>query len=316
MPQSPRDGKVGKSLLLPLLQGCNDIAFEPGSVFGLAVQRQIFHHTARNTKTLWNAKMIFLHLDENGPGRINRIASEAGGDVLGCDLNVAKQLDPDVIAKGLAGASDPKMIVVTNAKASNRDERRAFEALRRIAKFRGLDVHMSGDTSVQHIADQIVMTDDDLVLDAPGSSVGEQIAVMMESEKMTPLEQAEMDIPTVEEAMTATGCSREEAVARIEWMRAQSVWVNNLYQVNVEFMPNSQAHVIIRRLDRQPIHNWTHFQEIKNQVLGKECEAVEIYPKESKLVDAKHHYHLWGFRTPDGTFGLGFDKREVASDQL
>ncbi len=259
--------------------------------------------------------MIFLHLDDNAHERIERVASEAGGDVLGCDLKVAKELDPDVIAKGLAGAKDPKMIVVLNAKAANRDERRAFESLRRIAKFRGLDVHMAGDKSVGHIADQIVMKDDDLVLDAPGSSVGGQIAKLMQGEQMTPLEKAEMDIPTIEEAMGATGCSRDEAVQRIEWMKAQSVWANNLYQVNVEYLPNSQAHVIIRRLDRQAIHNWTHFQEIKNQVLGKECEAVEIYPKESKLVDAKEHYHLWGFRSEEETFGLGFDKRDAPADK-
>ena len=259
--------------------------------------------------------MIFLHVDANAQARIKRVASEAGGDVLGCDLNVAKRLDPDVIAKGLAGAKDPKLIVVFNATADNRQERRSFEALRRIAKFRGLDVHIAGDDSVAHVADLIVNTDEDLLLDAPGSSVGEQIAKLQQSEVMTPLERAEMDIPTVEEAMAATGCTREEAIGRIEWMKEQSVWVNNLYQVNVEFLLDSQAHVIIRRLDRQPIHNWTHFQQIKNEVLGEECEAVEMYPKESRLVDAKHHYHLWGFRAPDRSFELGFQERDVAADK-
>lgn len=259
--------------------------------------------------------MIFLHIDDDAQARVHRVAGEVEGDVLGCDLKAAGQLDPDIIAKGIAGAPDPKMIIVLNAKASNRDERRAFEGLRRIAKFSGLDVHIAGDRSVEHIADQIVQHDSDLTLDAPGSSVGEQIAKLIKSETMTPLERAEMDIPTVEEAMTATGCSREEAQERIDWMKSQSVWVNNLYQVNVEYLPNSQAHAIIRRLDRQPVHNWVHFQEIKNQVLGKECEAVEIYPRESALVDAKHHYHLWGFRTPEGTFNLGFKNRDVVADK-
>ncbi|NNE22672.1 MAG: hypothetical protein HKN11_08690 [Rhizobiales bacterium] len=259
--------------------------------------------------------MIFLHIDNDAQARVHRVASEAGGDVLGCDLKAAGQLDPDIIAKGIAGAADPKMIVVLNAKANNRDARRAFEGLRRIAKFRGLDVHIAGDRSVEHVADQIVQSDADLTLDAPGSSVGEQITKLVKSETMTPLERAEMDIPTVDEAMAATGCSRNAAKQQIDWMKAQSVWANNLYQVNVEYLPNSQAHVIIRRLDRQPVHNWSHFQEIKNQVLGKECEAVEIYPRESALVDAKDHYHLWGFRTPEGTFNLGFKDRDVAADK-
>jgi hypothetical protein len=258
--------------------------------------------------------MIFLHVDNDAGARVQRVASEAGGDVLGCDLNVAKQLDPDVIAKGIASASNPKLIVVLNAKAGNRDERRAFEGLRRIAKFCGLDVHIQGDRSVEHIADQIVTKDDDLTVKAPGSSVGEQIATLTQSETMTKFERAEMDIPTIEEAMRSTGCSQQEASDRIEWMKSQSVWVNNLYQVNVEYLPDSQAHLIIRRLDRQPVHNWTHFQAIKNELLGPECEAVEIYPKESRLVDAKHHYHLWGFRNADKSFGIGFQERQVTAD--
>lgn len=254
--------------------------------------------------------MIFLHVDENAQSRIDKVASQAGGDVLGCDLNVADKLDPDVIAKGIADASDPKLIVVLNAKAANRDERRAFESLRRIAKFRGLDVHISGDRSLESVADQVITKDADLTPKAPGSGVGEQIAILIQSEKMTPLEKTEMDIPTVMEVMTASNCTILEAEQRVNWMKSQGVWVNNLYQVNVEYMPNDEAHLIIRRLDRQPIHNWSHFQEIKNQVLGKECEAMEIYPKVSRLIDDKHHYHLWGFRSPERSLNVGIEPRE------
>ncbi len=258
--------------------------------------------------------MIYLHLDDKAAGRIERLAGEVSGEVLKCELGRGQALDPERISSWLASASAPELIVVTGAQATNRGERRAFESLRRISKFKGIDVHMAGDRSVADVADVTVTRDEDLQMTAPGSSVGEQITALIRSEDMTPLERAEMDIPTVKEAIAATGCTEAEAVARINWMKSQSVWANNLYQVNVEYLPENKAHIIIRRLDKQPIHNWVHFQQIKNQLLGPECEAVEIYPKESKLVDAKHHYHLWGFRSPSRTYGIGFDQRQVSYD--
>ncbi len=251
--------------------------------------------------------MIFLHVDQGARQRIDGLAEASGGDVLGIDLNVAKGLDPNVVNRWLSDAADPKLIVILNARATNRDERRAFESMRRVAKFRGIDVHMMGDRSVDHIVDQVVQKDEDLSAVAPGSSVGEQVAALIKSEQMTPFERAEMDIPTVEEAMAASGLTHEQATDQIEWMKAQAVYVNNLYQVNIEFMAEQGAHLMIRRIDRQPIHNWSHFQQIKNELLGPECEAIEIYPKVSRLVDDKNHYHLWGYRTPDKQFPFGIE---------
>ena len=253
--------------------------------------------------------MIFLHVDDNARQRIDKVAETAGGDVLGVDLDVAGSLDPNVINRWLSDVADPKLILVFNAKAGNRDDRRAFEAMRRVAKFRGVDVHMTGDNSVGHVVDVVVKRDEDMT--ASGSSVGEQVAKLIKSEEMTPFERAEMDIPTIEEAMQAGGLSEDQARQQIEWMKAQAVYVNNLYQVNIEFMSDQGAHLMIRRIDRQPIHNWSHFQQIKNELLGKECEAIEIYPKESRLVDDKNHYHLWGYRTPDKQFPFGIEGRSV-----
>lgn len=252
--------------------------------------------------------MIFLHLDEDARTRIDKLAEESGGSVLAIDLNVAQGVDTNVINKWLSDVSDPKLIVIFNAHATNRDQRRSFEAMRRIAKFRGIDVHMMGDRTVDHVADQMVHKDADLNAVAPGSTVGTQIAELVKQEKMSRFERAEMDIPTIEEAMSAGNLSAEEAQQQIDWMKSQAVYVNNLYQVNIEFMADKGAHLMIRRIDRQPIHNWEHFQQIKNELLGEECEAIEIYPKVSRLVDDKNHYHLWGYRTPDHQFPFGIEK--------
>lgn len=57
-------------------------------------------------------------------------------------------------------------------------------------------------------------------------------------------------------------------------------------------------HLVIRRRDGKPLHSWHDLQRIKNELVGQEEEAVEVYPAESRLVDRKHIYHLWVLRKP------------------
>ena len=59
------------------------------------------------------------------------------------------------------------------------------------------------------------------------------------------------------------------------------------------------THLWIRRHDSKPI-GWTQLQRIKNEILGDEQLAIQVFPKESNLVDQANMYHLWSF--PD--FGI------------
>lgn len=89
---------------------------------------------------------------------------------------------------------------------------------------------------------------------------------------------------------------------------------NNRYQVIVRehaegpFGP--YAHLTIRSQDGSPRHDWRDFQRIKNELVGEEAEAVELYPAESRVVDTANHYHLWVFR--NYRFPVGMSKREVS----
>jgi len=66
-------------------------------------------------------------------------------------------------------------------------------------------------------------------------------------------------------------------------------------------------HLSIRRRDRAPLHDWRVFQEIKNQICGENKEALELYPREDRVVDAANQYHLFAIMT-DHFIPLGFDK--------
>lgn len=96
--------------------------------------------------------------------------------------------------------------------------------------------------------------------------------------------------------------------------QSREVWGNDLYTVIVyRDSRNRVSHLSIRRDDREAARDWRHFQQIKNDIAGPDCEAVELYPAEDRLVDMANQYHLWvfppGFRIP-----FGFQERAVQEE--
>jgi hypothetical protein len=89
------------------------------------------------------------------------------------------------------------------------------------------------------------------------------------------------------------------------------VAINQLYTVWVYELPGEYHHLSIKRFDKAACRDWRHFQWIKNEVCGAEREAVEIFPAESRLLDAANQYHLWVL--PEGHhLGIGVNYRAVA----
>ena len=100
------------------------------------------------------------------------------------------------------------------------------------------------------------------------------------------------------------------------------VWANSRYIVVVRSLePTSGAEgggtgtlvwLSIKSRQNDARHDWRDFQRIKNELVGPEAEAVELYPAESRRVDGANQYHLWCF--PHFRFPFGFAERMV-SDQ-
>jgi hypothetical protein len=91
-------------------------------------------------------------------------------------------------------------------------------------------------------------------------------------------------------------------------------YVNNLYQVaRRDPLPEETydqvgfIHLSIKRHDKKPIVNWNHLQRIKNELVGPEYEAVELFPAESRLVNMANQYHLWVINDSRQRFPFGFD---------
>jgi hypothetical protein len=95
-----------------------------------------------------------------------------------------------------------------------------------------------------------------------------------------------------------------EILAREE--AATELWRNDIYQVQVRDLGEGWVHINVRRRDGAAIlRDWRHFQRIKNEILGPECEAAELYPAESRLSDESNKYHLIGSRNPVYRFPFG-----------
>lgn len=120
--------------------------------------------------------------------------------------------------------------------------------------------------------------------------------------------------------MNSFGVDYNAALAYIEQMKRERLVLNDLYQVHISNVHYSAQwpptiHLSIKRIDREPIHDWRHLQEIKNMLVGPEHDAIEVYPAESKLVDMANQYHLWVFADKETRLPIGWQSRMVGSTE-
>lgn len=111
------------------------------------------------------------------------------------------------------------------------------------------------------------------------------------------------------------GITLEEAQDAVERLARCDVYRNDEFEVAVDMLLSRvgqrMIHLSIKRLDREPIHDWRKLQQIKNELVGPEHEAVELYPAESRLVDSANQYHLWVMKDPRWRFPFGYIERLV-----
>jgi hypothetical protein len=110
-------------------------------------------------------------------------------------------------------------------------------------------------------------------------------------------------IPTLSEKVLYV----EQAVQR---MTSVHIFENDTYHVEINYTP-PYINLDIKRHDGCSHKNWREFQQIKNELVGPEHEAVELFPAESRLVDTANQYHLWVHVSADFRFPFGFGSRCV-----
>jgi hypothetical protein len=109
-----------------------------------------------------------------------------------------------------------------------------------------------------------------------------------------------------------------------------SIWKNDRYTA-IKYPPDGGniTWLSIRRNDRRAIHDWRDLQQVKNDLVGAQREAIELYPAESRLMDTANQYHLWvlpeGERMPvgwtrrivtDATGHIEIDGQRLSADEI
>jgi hypothetical protein len=109
----------------------------------------------------------------------------------------------------------------------------------------------------------------------------------------------------IREIMPSIGAAEAETLLEQE-ARNNRLFVNSRYQVAMRECGGTTVHLSIKRIDQTEVHDWRDLQRIKDELVGPECEAVELYPANSRLVDTANQYHLWCSHDPAFRFPLGF----------
>lgn len=94
------------------------------------------------------------------------------------------------------------------------------------------------------------------------------------------------------------------------------IWMSPKYNVTLRRRPDPvfktglMIQLGISAWDGTAVHDWRDFQAIKNQLAGEECEAFELYPAESRLLDPSNYYSLWCFPKLN-RIRVGMEQRNV-----
>lgn len=126
--------------------------------------------------------------------------------------------------------------------------------------------------------------------------------------------------PLTEEQLTEIANATGQSIVDVRKVQEQElefslVFRNDTYQVMMKLMLMNKREWVwlsIKRIDRQPIHDWRDLQQIKNELVGEECEGLELYPAESRKVDTANQYHLWCKGDRRFRFPFGFGNRMVS----
>lgn len=102
----------------------------------------------------------------------------------------------------------------------------------------------------------------------------------------------------------------------VELGAGESYWKNSFYLVFVKELEPERGReggvrLSIKHNQGKAIREWKHLQRIKNELVGAEREAVEIFPPESMVTSLDNEHHL--FVTPVGVSSIYVYEERVRS---
>tara|TARA_R100000808_G_C2138635_1_gene146650 strand:- start:1449 stop:1937 length:489 start_codon:yes stop_codon:yes gene_type:complete len=119
----------------------------------------------------------------------------------------------------------------------------------------------------------------------------------------------------LKKVMSKNGIKLKMADVRrsLELQNKEAVYINDLYECRVDYDMDI-PHLSIKNHEKTTEISWQHKQWIKNDIVGEEMEACELFPAESRLVNTANQFHLWCF--PKGVMKFGWNARIVDDAEL
>jgi len=128
---------------------------------------------------------------------------------------------------------------------------------------------------------------------------------------------------------------RKEKVARIAWTEfsqreipedvikqctdkkipvPSAVYANSFFYV-VVYILDGIIQLSIKPFDPSDKPTWKDLQQIKNEIVSRESEAIELFPAESRCVESEGHTYLWVLHDQQQyPIGFGFNLEKLSSE--
>ena len=132
--------------------------------------------------------------------------------------------------------------------------------------------------------------------------------------RLEPFEAPRRSLQEFIDYAASLGISTADAKIHYRISRNDKTFTNDVYLVICRDVPKEcnpgkvrkAKWLSVRRLDGQKIAEWADLQNIKNQVLGENGEAIQIFPAQDSAIDSVNQYHLFG--APDWKAPFRFSK--------
>ena len=82
----------------------------------------------------------------------------------------------------------------------------------------------------------------------------------------------------------------------IDDLMSDETWGNDRYTVSVHYIGGDRdgfVEIAVHNHNRTPHVPWRHLQQIKNEVVGADREAIQLFPAEDRLVDNANEYWIY-----------------------
>ena len=110
----------------------------------------------------------------------------------------------------------------------------------------------------------------------------------------------------------------------IDGLMSDETWGNDRYTVSGHLLDGKRdgfVEIAVHNHNRTPHVPWRHLQQIKNEVVGPDREAVQLFPAEDRLLDTANEYWIYVYPTGDAPMRkrgvkIGMDRGRTVSYEM